>query len=311
MTGQEERDVLFARLFGLTAVIQSGLLVRTGALETPASSAPQASTLTGYEETIKALFALGEKKSWLRESAWWSIALAVDPLKDSEVPWKTEAVEVTLQQLFVENKIWSPEKVALGLKLQTLYPDRDWRKLFSPSFKNPDLLHSANLQNLAQILKVNRVLGRLLLLTRLMFWLVQESTVDDDRKHIPTASAGTWKPQLHFVWDIILDLLLPGPNSTTPPRGSFQEFFRVVVDGLSNLCCIASCQSQPVFVESLFSSTSSDERKYWGFQVFQKALARVKQDNMPMLFTKNFMRSWINHLSHQDRYLHKIAKQAV
>src|ERR1700728_49734 len=32
---------------------------------------------------------------------------------------------------------------------------------------------------------------------------------------------------------------------------------------------------------------------------------------MPMLFTKNFMRSWINHLSSHDRYLHKAAKQVV
>lgn len=32
---------------------------------------------------------------------------------------------------------------------------------------------------------------------------------------------------------------------------------------------------------------------------------------MPMLFTRNFMRSWINHLSNRDRYLHKIAQQTV
>ncbi|RDB24111.1 DNA polymerase V [Hypsizygus marmoreus] len=274
MTGQEERDVLFARLFGLTAVIQSGLLIRTGSLKTSASSAPQASTLASYEETIKELLALGEKKSWLRESAWWTITLAVDALQASEVPWKEDAVGVTLEHLFVENKIWSPEKVALTLKLQSLYPDREWRKYFSPSFKNPDLLHASNLQSLARILK--------------------ESAIDEeDSKDVPKASAGNWKPQLHFVWDIVLDQLLPGPNSAKPPRGSFQEFFRIVVD------------------ESLFSSTASPERKYWGFQVFQKALPRVTQDSMPMLFTKNFMRSWINHLSHPDRYLHKIARQAA
>ena len=63
--------------------------------------------------------------------------------------------------------------------------------------------------------------------------------------------------------------------------------------------------------ESLFSSTSSPQRKYWGFQVFQRALTRVTEVNMPMLFTKNFMRSWINHLSKRDRYLHKIAQQTV
>ena len=63
--------------------------------------------------------------------------------------------------------------------------------------------------------------------------------------------------------------------------------------------------------ESLFSSTSSPQRKYWGFQVFQKALTRVTEVNMPMLFTKNFMRSLINHLSNRDRYLHKVAHQTV
>ena len=30
-----------------------------------------------------------------------------------------------------------------------------------------------------------------------------------------------------------------------------------------------------------------------------------------MLFTKNFMRTWMNHLTNSDRYLHKFAKQIV
>ncbi len=30
-----------------------------------------------------------------------------------------------------------------------------------------------------------------------------------------------------------------------------------------------------------------------------------------MIFTKNFMRTWINQLSKPDRYLHKAAKQNV
>ena len=43
--------------------------------------------------------------------------------------------------------------------------------------------------------------------------------------------------------------------------------------------------------------------------IFQRALPRVKAADLPMLFTKNFMRTWINHLSHFDRYLHSFAKQ--
>lgn len=273
MTGQEERDVLFARLFGIMSIVQSGLLVRTDPLSTSASSATLPSTLSSYEEVLSQLLILGEKKSWLRESAWFTIKLAVDAIEESEVSWKNEAIESTLKQLFIDNKICSPEKVALALKLQDLASHRNRNDLFSPPFKNSDLFSSANLQALSRILK--------------------GSTTDEDGEKDPSkAPSGSWKPELHFVWDIIFDQLLPGPNGK-PSRGSFQEFYRVVVD------------------ESLFSSTSSPQRKYWGFQVFQKALKRVNEDSMPMLFTKNFMRSWINHLSKQDRYLHKIALQTV
>lgn len=151
MTGQEERDVLFARLFGLTSVIQSGLLVRA---KTLATSAAPASDLPGYQETISQLVALGEKKSWLRESTWWTIGLAIDALKDSVVSWKNDAIEVTIETILGDNNTWSPDKVAMALKLQNLYPERDWRKLLSPSFKNPDFLSSGNLNFLARILKV-------------------------------------------------------------------------------------------------------------------------------------------------------------
>ncbi|KAF8911087.1 DNA polymerase phi-domain-containing protein [Gymnopilus junonius] len=274
MTGQEERDMLFGRLFGIMAVIQSGLAVRTKPLATSASTSTSASSEESYEQIISQLVDLGEKKSWLREIAWYALSLAVESLHASEASWKQNAVDSTLDLLFVKNTTWSTEKVAIALKLQDFHPQRDWKALLAPTFKNPDLLSSANLPSISRILK--------------------ESTNDGGGVKDPSkAPSGTWKPQLNFAWDIILDQMLPGPNSETKPKGSFQDFYRVVVD------------------EALFSSTSSPQRKYWGFQVFQKALKKVTEENMPMLFTKNFMRSWINHLSNKDRYLHKIAQQTA
>lgn len=155
MTGQEERDVLFARLFGLTAVIRSGLLLRDTPLPASASSATFASSLTSYKDVLLALLALGEKKSWLRESAWWSIGLAVDSLGASTVPWKDDAFEATISAIYLENKIWFSEKVALTVKLQSLRPDWDWHSLLSPTFKQSKLLNTANLTTLAKILKVH------------------------------------------------------------------------------------------------------------------------------------------------------------
>jgi DNA polymerase phi len=127
-----------------------------------------------------------------------------------------------------------------------------------------------------------------------------------------SVAPGAWKPQLHFVWTILLDLLLPQDESVSP-EGSFQDFWSLVVDG--KLCCFSRRtlpRSQKHVIESLFSSTSSPERKYWGFQLFQKALPKIRNpQDLPFLFTKNFMRTWINHLSKSDRYLHKAALSVV
>ncbi|KIL68594.1 hypothetical protein M378DRAFT_190984 [Amanita muscaria Koide BX008] len=273
MTGQDERDVLFARLFGITAVVQSGLLIRAGALTTSPSTATEISSLSGFENIIKELLALGEKKSWLRESSWWTMGLALNAVHDSTVAWKSEAIDFLLQCPFVDYKTWSPEKVALTLQMQEMYSSYDWSQYLCPPFKDPFLLHSSNLQLLARILK-------------------ESGAHDEDDKEPTKASAGSWKPDLHYVWNIILDYCLPKSGSNARSN-KFQEFYRVVVD------------------ESLFASTSSSERKYWGFQVFKRALSQATQTTVPMLFTQNFMRCWINHLSNQDRYLHKIATQAA
>lgn len=269
MTGQEERDVLFARLFGLTAVIRSGLLVRQTPLPSSGSSNTQVSSVESYEEVLKKLIEIGEAKSWLRESAWWTVGLAIDAVQDSSVPWKAKALGTTFEYLFSKDKesFWSSEKVAMTLKLQPLWPNHDWDSALAPVFKGPNIFSAGNLAPLGRILK--------------------ESALDDEEASNP--GSGSWNPQIHFVWDMLFDRLLPTSDSKQPPQGSFGEFFRIVVD------------------ESLFSSTASAERKYWGFQVFKKALTRVSADQLPMLFTKNLMRSWINHLSKSDRYLHKIS----
>ncbi|KAH7889259.1 DNA polymerase phi-domain-containing protein [Phlebopus sp. FC_14] len=269
MTGQEERDVLFARLFGLTAVIQSGLLVRTQPLPRSTSANTPVSSLESYQAVLSHLLAIGEAKSWLRESAWWTIGLAIDVVHKSSVPWKVDALNSTIESIFSQAKeaLWSPEKVALTLKLQPLTPNHDWDKLLAPMFKGRNIFSMNNLAPLGRVLK--------------------ESAVDDEDSS--NANTGSWKPQIHFVWDVIFDRLLPPAGSEIPTQGSFRDFFRIVVD------------------ESLFSASSSPERKYWGFQVFKTALARVSVTELPMLFTKNLMRSWINHLSNKDRYLHKIS----
>ncbi|CAE6439768.1 unnamed protein product, partial [Rhizoctonia solani] len=274
MKGQEIRDTLFARLFGLTAVIQSGLLFRTSRLTTSLSSPNQlgspASSLAAYQTTITELLILGDKKSWLRESSWWSIILALKHLCSTQgVEWKDEAVEWTFETIYRGDraKEWTPEKLGLTLTLQDLAPEQPWKDILAPTFRNPVLVSSPNLPTIARILK---------------------ETDDADEPDVKTASGGAFKLQLHSVWNAILEAIKDGKC-----KASFAEFYRVCVD------------------ESLFAATSSPERKSWGFQVFERALAVIPPEEYQYLFTANFMRTWINHLSFPDRHLHKAAKKTA
>ena len=151
MSGQEERDNLFARLFGITSIIHSGLIVRNSTLPTSSTSA---SSLESYELAITTLVALGEKKSWLREGAWWALASAIETLAKSEVGWKEQGVQVTLDSIYAKGSGWTPETLALTLRLQALFPEKDWGPLLSPVFKSVDILATRNLKVVTNILKV-------------------------------------------------------------------------------------------------------------------------------------------------------------
>ena len=151
MSGQEERDNLFARLFGITSIIHSGLLVRTGTLPTSSTSA---SSLESYDLVISTLVVLGEKKSWLRESAWWALTSAIEALAISDVEWKEQGLEMSFDTIYAQNSGWTPEKLALTLRLQALLPERDWSPVLSSVFKGKNILATQNLRVVANILKV-------------------------------------------------------------------------------------------------------------------------------------------------------------
>lgn len=156
MSGQEERDVLFARLFGITAVVRSGLLVRQKPLPSTSSSNAPVSSLETYTSVLTYLLEIGEAKSWLRESAWWTIGLAIDAVQDSSVPWKVEALHATIRVVYSGNEdgFWTPDKVAITLKLQPLLPNHHWDKTLSPVFKGQHVFAPNNLLALGKILKV-------------------------------------------------------------------------------------------------------------------------------------------------------------
>lgn len=277
--GTEQRDALFARLFGLMAVIDSGLLLR-----------PTAS-LEDFKLTLGELWGLGEKKAWIREPAWWAAIRGVRALLNAEqMSWKEQAIQAVVDRVYGKAGAgampWTQEQVALTLLLQSHRPDLDWKSLLSPAFKNGNVLAVTNLHVLSRILK---------------------ETSEPEAAGTPNGEpisrsipAGTWKPQLHFIWDVLFGAYFPSAAaasllgaSVQGDKASFQEFWQAVVD------------------DGLFNPTSTPQRKFWGFEVVEKALKTCGKEELPMIFTKNFMRTWMNQLSGSDKYLHKAALQVA
>ena len=53
---------------------------------------------------------------------------------------------------------------------------------------------------------------------------------DDDDADVSKAKTSAWKPQVHFVWDMLLDEVLSSDAAQSSEK-SFPEFFRILVDG--------------------------------------------------------------------------------
>lgn len=88
--------------------------------------------------------------------------------RDEDVSWREEVVRVLLEEEFGETShpeeraakseaAWTPEKIALALRVQRLWPEREheWRWLWAPTFKHGNIYHQTNLVTLARILKVS------------------------------------------------------------------------------------------------------------------------------------------------------------
>lgn len=63
--------------------------------------------------------------------------------------------------------------------------------------------------------------------------------------------------------------------------------------------------------EALFATSSSEERKYWGFLLFQRIVPNVPVKVLSDIFTQNLMRCLTNQLASPERYLHRAAERSI
>lgn len=112
MKGTDERDGLFARLFGLIALVQSGCLFSSQ----KGKAAKEATEVVG--NVLACLVELGGKKGWLRESAWWGVGQALEGAISMPEGEGRKAILEKLYDVIREEKVFTQEKLALVLTLE-------------------------------------------------------------------------------------------------------------------------------------------------------------------------------------------------
>lgn len=297
MKGKEERAVLFGRLFGLQCLLNSGILYEK--VDTSI-----------YAEFIDMLTLLAVQKSWLRETTFFTILQFITQLKQKELMSDETALKI-LQSVNDVGLNLSTEGLSIYLSIDKEVRDRVVSKMTNtkPNWKNGDPLFKGNLATITKVLRDVEV--------------VEDQQEEDDKKTKGNKKQkGSWSSRLPFVWDILISKFnelyrdddddntedvsvadsrkrkkssknVANKKSQTQDDKYFiqvKEFFKIAVD------------------ESLFSEKSSHERKYWGFEIFQKFLSSLDDvDAMEHLFTPNLMRCLINQSSQANRFLNRIS----
>ena len=242
-----------------------------------------------WSHILDHVFELAKKKAWLREECGWILYKSIQNLKTKT---HGESYAQTLVNKFIENGlVKSPEGIATWLGIQSAFPTVS---LPTSVWQNQNPLHRKEKVTLSKILKE-----------------ASSAAAPQGETNSKIAQNSTWSPNLHFAWDVVLSSILQ-PDTVTKAKDTeaidFTDFWTEAVDSELLSFVIRACS---FCLDGLFSASASDQRKYWGFVLFQRAFLIAPADLISVVFSKNFMRCLMNQLASPDRYLHRNAEKVV
>lgn len=299
MKGKELRSVLFGRLFGFQALVNSGLLLE------------KASSQSDIQKFVSLLVQLSGAKSWLRESAMFTLCQFLGTYLSSDLFSESTLVNF-LQSISDEELNFTTEGLAVYLVIPQPLRTKVSQQITGVSlWKNGDPLSSGNLQTLAKVLKDVDV--------------VAEDASDDaeskPQKNKNSKQKGTWSPRIPFVWEFLVnhfsaevseidfDEVLDTSGKKRKKSGSHKSKKKAKVDQSAT---ISLKEFWKVVVdETMFAEKASPERKYWGFEVFNQFMPALPASSVSDLFTQNFMRCLINQSAQSGRLLNKISTKTI
>lgn len=296
MKGKETRSVLFGRLFGLQALVNSEILLN--------SEVSNQELLVLFVQQIVQLSAT---KSWLRETAMFTLCQFLTLFMKSSF-FDESTLVLFLQSVSDEGLTFTVEGLAVHLTIpQPLRSRVSSQVTATNNWKNFDPMSKGNVPTLAKVLKDVDAVN-------------DGEKSEEDKKSKNSKQKSTWSPKIPFVWELILkyfqedndddidaEILVTSKKrkksaSSTPKKKAkadkseillLKEFWKVVVD------------------ETMFSDKSSVERKFWGFDIFNLFIEKLPASLVLDLFTPNLMRCLINQSAKSDRLLNKVSTKSL
>lgn len=228
-------------------------------------------SLECWNTLLDHVYGMARDIPWLREECGMVLVEAVRSLKAQTKYQK--CVEEIIGRLSAFKLVSTPEGVAVWLTVQEHYE----KVLPDGVWHDKDPLSKKERTRLAKLLKEN-------------FQGDAEKGADDITK---TAGAN---PNPSFAWDLVLAELLRRDERSKKDGKDKLEFPQFWIDAVDN---------------NLFSSTSSHERKAWGFKLLSSMIKQVPDWAVSALLSPNLTRTLINQSKNQARFLHIAALAAL
>ncbi|KAF2822801.1 hypothetical protein CC86DRAFT_300079 [Ophiobolus disseminans] len=225
-----------------------------------------------WNQLLDHIYGMARDVPWLREECGMVLVEATKSLQ-GQARYQECAKEM-ISRLSAFKLISTPEGVAIWLTVREKYEE----VLLGGIWHGQDPLSNKERTRLAKILKEN-----------------YQGAQEDGTSEI--VKSGTTSPNPTFAWDLVLSEILRRDEATKLDKISHKtDFPQLWIDIVDN---------------NLFASTSSHERKAWGFKLLSSMISSVPDELLSALFSPNLMRTLINQSKKEDRFLHSAALSAL
>ncbi|CAG8765375.1 13519_t:CDS:10, partial [Racocetra persica] len=192
------------------------------------------------------------------------------------VPFEEKAISYLIEVLqdHSTHGISNPDDVSLALAINEQYP-----KIVNNSQWKKAILHSCET---CESKWLNPHILHHDNLTKL------SEAIHAKTSKFATETQPNYENRMHSVWNTIIQWFISPPGESHKKNMvTFETFWKVVVD------------------ECLFHEDTTHHRKFWGFQLFEKALTSLPLEKTPSIFTPNLLRTLMNNFVDKSRYLHE------